>query len=1473
MKKNKFATKIVCLYVVISFLGNMVFPAWLKASELGLPSPAQFVNLSSPHSFPVLKGLKFDPQDPLMMKFIIDNGNEQKVSQEEASNLVRYFLAGLTIPAENLWVNLSPYEKDRVAPDILTRTDLGKDLLSQDYLLKQISASLTYPESEIGRDFWSKTYQAILKIAKTTNLPVNTFNKIWIVPDKAVVYENENAAFVAEANLKVMLEEDYLLLKNNVANIQKEKKSMQEEMISEINKASSAVMREFILPKINEDVNKGRNFATLRQIYHSLILAGWFKKKFKESLYNYYIDKGKITGIDLEDKNVKEKIYNLYLEAFKQGLYNYIKTDEEPATRKQIKRRYYSGGFDMKEAVDASLVIPASKETIFEISENNRTPMTEIDVRLGSKPQEGKSSSPIHAEKLFLEAFLLASDKVAQGEIDSNSMKYLKGVLNEIRSGIISLKTWEEVKEKVEKEDPPAYKVLESVHNKITQASSPIKSSQVYSFGDGQTTAEGLFEDTLDKRKTILGGKGEGLHSMTRAKIPVPPGFTITTDASNYYSSHDKNWPEGLTEEINSNLARLEGVLGKKLGDSKKPLLVSVRSGAKFSMPGMMDTILNLGLNDATAVGFAQMTDNERLAWDSYRRLIQMFSDVVLGIEKKDFEKIIEFKKKELGVKEDVDLDVEALKDLVVKFKALVENKGKAFPQDTREQLTMAINAVFESWNNERAITYRKLEKISQDLGTAVNVQAMVFGNSGIHSATGVGFTRNPSTGAIEPFGEFLVNAQGEDVVAGIRTPQPVSQLRETMPEAYKQLMEITKGLERYYADMQDFEFTIENDKLYLLQTRSGKRTGVAAVKVAVDMVKEGRITEKEALMRVTPKQLNEVLFPMLDPLEKKKLISKEILATGLSAGPGAAAGRIVFSSEDAGEWAKKGEQVILWRKETSPDDIEGMEKAAAVGTSTGGMTSHAALVARGWGKVTMVGAGQVEVNEEKKEASVKNEQGEVIHILKEGDWITLNVVSGEKAQLILGTKKIVRPEAISGELEEFLSWAKQVSRLRVRANAETPRDAEKAFRFGAEGIGLSRTEHMFFGEERLPIMQEMILADTTEERQTALDKLLPMQREDFIGLFREMRGYPVTIRTLDPPLHEFLPKREELMLEIEKLRNANVDPGLIAPKEKLLKRINELHEFNPMMGMRGTRLGIMMPEITAMQARAIAEAAATVIKEGGNVVPEIMIPLVGKLEEFTHQKKIVVDTVTAVMKEQEINFEYKIGTMIEVPRGALTADKLASEAEFFSFGTNDLTQYGAGLSRDDIAKFMPHYLSLGIYPVDPFEVFDAEGIGELVRIAVEKGRGVKPDLKIGVCGEHGGDPESINFFHRAGLDYVSASPYRILGAWLAAAQVVLRTEQKQEASSPFARTPEDQKAPSLTGAQGESGDSFTKGGIDLEGIDVSTSPASNPVNMPFFFDPQNFDAAGFFKEGVTFRIIKLEVIKDLSIVLNTAPA
>jgi pyruvate, orthophosphate dikinase len=934
--------------------------------------------------------------------------------------------------------------------------------------------------------------------------------------------------------------------------------------------------------------------------------------------------------------------------------------------------------------------------------------------------------------------------------------------------------------------------------------------SLVYMFAEGKTGAEKLFQDlSLDERKGILGGKGEGLHSMTAAGIPVPPGFTIATDACNYYYAKGV-WPAELDAEINKNIANIEKALGKVLGDAKNPLLLSVRSGAKFSMPGMMDTILNLGLNDESVLGFAAITNNERLAWDSYRRFMQMFSDVVLGVDKVHFDKIIDIKKSEIGAKSDLDLSADDLKDIVERFKSYFEETGIDFPQDAREQLRMAVNAVFQSWNSDRAQYYRKMNNISDDLGTAVNVQAMVFGNSGDTSATGVGFTRNPSTGEKSPYGEFLVNAQGEDVVAGIRTPNPISELEEAMPDVYKQLMDITARLEAHYRDMQDFEFTIENGKLYLLQTRSGKRTGVAAVKIAVDMVHEGKINKEEALMRITPQEINEVLFPMVDPNEIKQLDAQEVLTTGLSAGPGGASGRIVFSSRAAVEKAELGEKVILWRKETSPDDIEGMHRAQGVGTSAGGMTSHAAVVARQMGKVTMVGASNVEIDEAGKKAVIKDSDGVILHILNEGDWVTLNVVSGKPAQLILGEKNIVRPEELSGELGEFLSWAKQHSRLYVRANADTPEDARKAVEFGAQGIGLCRTEHMFFAPDRLPVMQDVILANDLPGRESALDKLLPMQREDFAGLFREMKGFPVTIRMLDPPLHEFLPKREELMVEVRELevrielanekprlssleqKHIYMNKQLLDKKKTLLARVNELHEFNPMMGLRGVRLGIMMPEITAMQARAIAEAAAEVTKAGKSVFPEIMIPLVGKLEELAHQKKIVVDTVEQVMKEQGITFEYKVGTMIEIPRAALTADELAGEAEFFSFGTNDLTQYGAGFSRDDAGKYLKEYQKLGIYINDPFESLDKEGIGKLIEIAVEKGRITEPGLKIGICGEHGGDPASIEFFHKTGLDYVSCSPYRVLGAWLASAQIAIKEQQVKTSSSGTALSERD---------------------------------------------------------------------------------
>jgi pyruvate, orthophosphate dikinase len=934
--------------------------------------------------------------------------------------------------------------------------------------------------------------------------------------------------------------------------------------------------------------------------------------------------------------------------------------------------------------------------------------------------------------------------------------------------------------------------------------------SLVYMFAEGKTTAEELFNNLgLDARKAILGGKGEGLHSMTAAGIPVPPGFTIITEACNYYYAKGV-WPAELDVEINKHIEKIEDVLGKGLGDAKNPLLLSVRSGAKFSMPGMMDTILNLGLNDESVLGFASITNNERLAWDSYRRFIQMFSNVVLGIDKEHFDKIMDAKKLETGAKSDLDLTTDDLKDIAARFKSYLKEIGMDFPQDAKEQLRMAVNAVFLSWNSDRAKYYRSMNNISDALGTAVNVQAMVFGNSGNASATGVGFTRNPSTGEKIPYGEFLVNAQGEDVVAGIRTPNPISELEEAMPDVYRQLIEITSRLEVHYRDMQDFEFTIENGKLYLLQTRSGKRTGVAAVKIAVDMVHEGRISRQEALMRLSPQEINEVLFPMVDPNDIKSLSPQEILTTGLSAGPGGASGRIVFSSKAAVERAERGEKVILWRKETSPDDIEGMHRAQGVGTSAGGMTSHAAVVARQMGKVTMVGASNVEVDEAGRKAVIKDDGGVILHTLNEGDWVTLNVVSGKPAQLILGEKNIVRPEELSSELEEFLSWAREHSRLYVRANADTPEDARKAFGFGAQGIGLCRTEHMFFAPERLPIMQEVILAKNLTEREIALDKLLPMQRGDFAGLFREMKGFPVTIRMLDPPLHEFLPKREELMVDVRELevrielanemprlssleqKQIYMNKQLLEKKRTLLARVNELHEFNPMMGLRGVRLGIMMPEITAMQARAIAEAASEVVKEGKDVLPEIMIPLVGKLEELAHQKKIIVDTVEQVMKEQGITFEYKVGTMIEIPRAALTADELAGEAEFFSFGTNDLTQYGAGFSRDDAGKYLQEYQKLGIYINDPFESLDTDGIGKLIEIAVEKGRITEPGLKIGICGEHGGDPASIEFFHKTGLDYVSCSPYRVLGAWLAAAQSAIKDDQVKASSAGTTLTERD---------------------------------------------------------------------------------
>lgn len=874
----------------------------------------------------------------------------------------------------------------------------------------------------------------------------------------------------------------------------------------------------------------------------------------------------------------------------------------------------------------------------------------------------------------------------------------------------------------------------------------------VYFFGEGKAEGDGKMKDTL-------GGKGAGLAEMTNIGVPVPPGFTITTQVCNYFYDHAHQYPQELKEQYEKAIARLEKAIGKRFGDSQNPLLVSVRSGAKISMPGMMDTVLNLGLNDKAVEGMAKKTGNERFAYDAYRRFIHMFGNVVLGISKDEFEEILTAKKEEVGAKADTDLETEHLKELIAQYKELVREKiGEDFPQDPRAQLDMARDAVFKSWNTPRAVTYRKLNKISDDLGTAVNVQAMVFGNMGDDCATGVGFTRNPSTGEKAFYGEYLTNAQGEDVVAGVRTPKPIVELEHEMPAVFKQLKEITNKLEQHYRDVQDFEFTIEQDKLYMLQTRTGKRTAQAAVKIAVDMVGEGLITKKEAILRVDPEALNQLLHPVLDPSAKY-----EVLAQGLPASPGAAVGKVVFTSEEAVTQGDT-EKVILVRTETNPDDIHGMDVSQGILTARGGMTSHAAVVARGMGKCCVAGCEEIRVNEKEKKFTVKGIE------VKEGDWLTLNGSTGE---VILGKVPTVEP-SLTGDFGKFMSWADEERKIGVRANADIPRDAKVARNFGAEGIGLCRTEHMFFDEERLPFMQEMIVAETEEERRAALNKLLKFQKENFKGLFKEMEGLTVTIRTLDPPLHEFLPKTQEEALELSK--------KIGVPADKIWAKAQDLHEFNPMLGHRGCRLGITYPEITEMQAKAIILAACELKKEEGlEVVPEIMIPLVGNVAELKHQKEVVVKTAEETMKEEKTKIEYHVGTMIEVPRGALTADEVAQEADFFSCGTNDLTQMTMGFSRDDAGKFIRVYQDQKILKSDPFQTLDQEGVGQLVEMAVKKGRKVKKDLKVGICGEHGGDPESVKFCHRVGLTYVSCSPYRVPIARLAAAQAAVEEKEAKK--------------------------------------------------------------------------------------------
>ncbi|HET8721548.1 MAG TPA: pyruvate, phosphate dikinase [Nitrospira sp.] len=904
----------------------------------------------------------------------------------------------------------------------------------------------------------------------------------------------------------------------------------------------------------------------------------------------------------------------------------------------------------------------------------------------------------------------------------------------------------------------------------------------VYYFGDGK--AEGT-----SNMKELLGGKGAGLAEMTNLGISVPPGFTISTEACVEYYRLGKKYPPGMWEASLQALKRVERSMGLGFGDPERPLLVSVRSGARASMPGMMDTVLNVGLTTKTVEGLAARTRNDRFAQDSYRRFVSMFGSIVMGVPREHFEAILKHKKAEVGVTHETHLDARHLRELVASFKALVkEETKKDFPDEPLEQLRMAINAVFSSWYGARAITYRRLYGIPDSWGTAVNVVAMVFGNMGETSGTGVAFTRSPSSGDKAFFGECLMNAQGEDVVAGIRTPLPVSALAKNVPEAYKELEQTYKKLEKHYRDMLDLEFTIQEGKLYMLQTRVGKRTGIAAVKIAVDMVKEGMISKEEAVQRIGPDQLAQYLYPIFDTKEEAKV---NPLGKGLPAGPGAAAGKIALTPDRAVDMKAAGSRVILVRQETSPDDIHGMNAAAGFLTARGGMTSHAAVVARQMGKVCVAGCESVEVlDSQTVKIGAKT--------FREGDYLSIN---GSTGNVYEGDIPVVESEiiqVIQGKLDPkksdkyqrfatILSWADHVRKLRVRANADVPEQAKIARGFGAEGIGLCRTEHMFFAEDRIPIMQKMILARTTEEREKYLDQLLPLQKQDFIGLYREMEGFPVTIRLLDPPLHEFLPKREELMVEIARLELTGQDGDKLEEKRRLLARVEELHEFNPMLGLRGCRLGITMPEITRMQARAVMEAACELAKEGKKIVPEIMIPLVGMVSEMKSQKDLVREVAQETMKRHNVKLSYLIGTMIELPRAAVTADRIAEEAEFFSFGTNDLTQTTFGFSRDDAAKFIDHYKTANLMESDPFAVLDREGVGALMKQAIAGGRKTRPGIKLGICGEHGGDPSSVEFCHQLGLDYVSCSPYRVAIARLAAAHAALAEAEAKKGAKPAA--------------------------------------------------------------------------------------
>ena len=895
------------------------------------------------------------------------------------------------------------------------------------------------------------------------------------------------------------------------------------------------------------------------------------------------------------------------------------------------------------------------------------------------------------------------------------------------------------------------------------------KPKYVYFFGGGSAEGDRTMRD-------LLGGKGANLAEMTNAGLPVPPGFTVSTEACTVYYEQRRRVPAAIDAEMDRHLAELEALAGANLGSPDQPLLVSVRSGAKFSMPGMMDTILNLGLNDRAVEGLKARTANGRFAFDSYRRFIQMFGNVVLEIPKEVFEEEFDGVKAHRGVTLDTELDEIALREVVDRFKAVViRESGEPFPLDPRRQLRMSRDAVFRSWQNPRAKEYRRIYDIPDSIGTAVNVQAMVFGNTGDSSGTGVGFTRNPATGANEFYGEFLINAQGEDVVAGIRTPQPIQELEQVMPHAYEELRSITKRLEQHYKDVQDFEFTIEDEKLYMLQTRNGKRTGYAAVVIATDLVAEGVIEPEDAVRMVDPDALTQLLAPVFDPDAWAALPA---VTRGLPASPGAACGEVVFTADEAVRWAAQGRDVLLVRKETVPDDIHGMHVAQGVLTATGGMTSHAAVVGRQMGKPSVVGAGELQVSETERVVNVNGQRFE------QGDYVSFDGLTGEVKIGRVSTKPSEILQVLAGEISrrksdiygrfsKLLKWSDKVRRLGIRANADQPDQAETAYAFGARGIGLCRTEHMFFGEERIPIVQRMILAETEPERRAALDELLPLQREDFYGVFKAMRGLPVTIRLIDPPLHEFLPKREELMVEIARGEMKGGGAHL-EERRALLRRVEQLHEFNPMMGHRGVRLAISYPEITEMQCRAIMEAACRLVKEGTKVIPEIMVPLVGHVGEFRDQKAVIDRVAAETMSTAGVKVRYLVGTMIEIPRSVLVAGAIAADADFFSFGTNDLTQMTFGFSRDDIGKFLKDYQDRGILTRDPFETIDIEGVGELVRLGVERGRDAKPKLKLGVCGEHGGDPASIHFFEEVGLDYVSASPFRVPTARLAAAQAAL---------------------------------------------------------------------------------------------------